>query len=100
MQIKKKNLLPRFSQIILAPFLLRSALHFMPTSTYRNSRLRVSVWQVKFPSLFVLTGVVTRGRDGYPQWVKSFKVGYSSECDSWQFFSNSTGHAQVSQHLV
>ena len=69
-------------------------------NTHRYSGLMVSVWQVQFPSPFVLTGVVTRGRAGASQWVKSFKVGYSSDCDSWQFVSNSTGHAQVSQPLV
>jgi len=59
----------------------------------------VTVCQVQFPSPFVLTGVVTQGRADYApsQFVKTYKVSYSGDCDSWQFVRNSTGHEIVRQ---
>lgn len=42
--------------------------------------------QIKFGQIFQITGVATQGRADAAQWVKSYKLEYSTDGSSWTLY--------------
>ena len=42
--------------------------------------------QIKFGQIFQITGVNTQGRADAAQWVKSYKLEYSTDGSSWTYY--------------
>ena len=51
--------------------------------------------QVDLGDIIWVTGVATQGRCVHPQWVKSYKVSYSTDGQNWEFYDES-GSTKVS----
>ena len=49
----------------------------------------VNQWlQIKLSQIFQVTGVATQGRADYAQWVKSYKLQYSTDGSAWTYYPN------------
>lgn len=42
--------------------------------------------QIKFDQIFQITGVATQGRASAAQWVKSYKLEYSTDGSTWTYY--------------
>ena len=51
--------------------------------------------QVKFQMPFTITAIQTQGRSDKSQWVKSYKVSYSSNMVDWITYTNGDGLEEV-----
>ena len=51
--------------------------------------------QVKFQMPFTITAIQTQGRSDKSQWVKSYKVSYSSNMVDWITYANGDGLEEV-----
>ncbi|CAB4020032.1 Hypothetical predicted protein [Paramuricea clavata] len=55
-----------------------------------NNAGKQSGWiQVDLGDIIWVTGVATQGRCVHPQWVKSYKVSYSTDGQNWEFYDES-----------
>ena len=49
----------------------------------------VNQWlQIKFSQIFQISGVATQGRADAAQWVKTYKLEYSTEGSTWTYYPN------------
>jgi len=44
--------------------------------------------QIKFSQIFQISGVATQGRADEAQWVKSYKLEYSTDGSTWTYYPN------------
>jgi len=44
--------------------------------------------QIKFGQIYQITGVATQGRADAAQWVKSYKLQYSTDGSTWTYYPN------------
>lgn len=55
--------------------------------------------QVDFLEESIITGVVTKGREDGPQWVRSYMVSYSNDEKNWEKIADEEGKPIVKSLL-